>query len=283
MPLTFFYRLLSVVLLLLPIRLRLKIWMHLFEDGTRRWKPEGCSQRIPGGMYIKWGKLIRLAEGQITHFVETHTPLPVPIVIDNFTVGENTYLVTSRLPGKPLSMLYPELTPEQECRLSEQLSRILAPLRALSAPSGLVCGWNGASIYCERLSMGSRPAGPFLSVDAFHQTLMVRTGGLEIPDDEAETVWETITKAHSRPHRLCLTHNDLGPHNVLVDDDWKITGIVDWEAAGWLPEYWELTKGTFLPFYRKGRWHRILSAALPGYALEQEAEKYIVKYRKIYT
>ncbi|KNZ79026.1 hypothetical protein J132_06866 [Termitomyces sp. J132] len=202
-------------------------------------------------MYIKWGKLIRLAEGRITHFVETHTPLPVPIVIDNFTVGENTYLVTSRLPGKPLSMLYPELTPEQECRLSEQLSRILAPLRALSAPSGL--------------------------------TLMVRTGGLEIPDDEAETVWETITKAHSRPHRLCLTHNDLGPHNVLVDDDWKITGIVDWEAAGWLPEYWELTKGTFLPFYRKGRWHRILSAALPGYALEQEAEKYIVKYRKIYT
>ncbi|KAG6872314.1 hypothetical protein C0995_010965 [Termitomyces sp. Mi166 len=254
--------------------------MRLLKAGQRRWKPESCAQRIPGGMYMKWGKLTRLTEGQVTHFVGTHTPLPVPIVIDNFTVGENTYLVTSRLPGNPLSMMMVGIafTPELERRLSEQLSRILAPLRALPAPSNLICGWNDTPIYCERLSMGSRPAGPFPSVDAFHQTLMVRTGGLKIRDDKQEyVIRETIRKAHSRPQRLCLTHNDLGPHNILVDDDWNITGIVDWEASGWLPEYWELTKGTFLPFYRNGRWKRILSAALPGYELEQEAEMYIVR------
>ena len=45
----------------------------------------------------------------------------------------------------------------------------------------------------------------------------------------------------------------------------------------------ELTKGTFLPQYRQGRWYRIMSAAFPMYALEQEAEKYIVNYRQCYV
>ncbi|OSC96696.1 hypothetical protein PYCCODRAFT_1481808 [Trametes coccinea BRFM310] len=90
-------------------------------------------------------------------------------------------------------------------------------------------------------------------------------------------------RAHSRPHEIRLTHNDLSAHNILVDDDWNITGIVDWEACAWMPEYWELTKGTFLLQYRKGRWNRIMTSVFPGYASELEAERYIVKYRRRYT
>ena len=45
----------------------------------------------------------------------------------------------------------------------------------------------------------------------------------------------------------------------------------------------ELTKGTFLPQYRQGRWYRIMSAAFPMYALEHEAEKYIINYRQCYV
>ena len=44
----------------------------------------------------------------------------------------------------------------------------------------------------------------------------------------------------------------------------------------------ELTKGTFLPQYRKGRWARIMTAAFPMYALEQGAERYILKHRRCY-
>ena len=43
------------------------------------------------------------------------------------------------------------------------------------------------------------------------------------------------------PHstRSVFTHGDLCPRNILVNESLRITGIVDWEAAGWYPEYWE--------------------------------------------
>ncbi|KAL4072152.1 hypothetical protein J3A83DRAFT_2983816 [Scleroderma citrinum] len=35
-----------------------------------------------------------------------------------------------------------------------------------------------------------------------------------------------------------LTHRDLLPHNILVEGS-TITGIIDWETAGYCPEFWE--------------------------------------------
>ena len=42
-----------------------------------------------------------------------------------------------------------------------------------------------------------------------------------------------------RSARSVFTHADIAPHNILVDDKGQITGILDWELAGWYPEYWE--------------------------------------------
>ncbi|KAF9234081.1 hypothetical protein BU15DRAFT_53061, partial [Melanogaster broomeanus] len=35
-----------------------------------------------------------------------------------------------------------------------------------------------------------------------------------------------------------LTHGDLLPRNILVDGS-RITAIIDWETAGFYPEFWE--------------------------------------------
>ncbi|KAL7278875.1 hypothetical protein ACG7TL_006706 [Trametes sanguinea] len=199
-------------------------------------------------------------------FIGTRTSLPqIPVVVDNFMLEGKTWLVMSRLPGHCLADVYPEITPEIEQRLSSQLSHILAPLRAIPPPGPAVCGFDGGPIY------------------SFHRFLLERAGSLDVPEEEAERVHDAIKRAHSRPHEIRLTHNDLGAHNILVDDDWNITGIVDLEACAWMPEYWELTKGTFLLQYRKGRWNRIMMSVFPGYAAELEAERYIVKYRRRYT
>lgn len=39
-------------------------------------------------------------------------------------------------------------------------------------------------------------------------------------------------------HRIVFTHGDLTQHNIIVKDN-KIVGLLDWEYAGWYPEYWE--------------------------------------------
>lgn len=34
-------------------------------------------------------------------------------------------------------------------------------------------------------------------------------------------------------------HGDIAPRNIMVDDNCNITGLIDWEYAGWYPDYWE--------------------------------------------
>lgn len=39
--------------------------------------------------------------------------------------------------------------------------------------------------------------------------------------------------------RSVFTHGDIAPRNIMVDENGNITGIIDWEWAGWYPDYWE--------------------------------------------
>ena len=32
---------------------------------------------------------------------------------------------------------------------------------------------------------------------------------------------------------------DVAPRNIMVDQSGHIAGIIDWELAGWYPDYWE--------------------------------------------
>lgn len=53
----------------------------------------------------------------------------------------------------------------------------------------------------------------------------------------------------SRFNEPCVfTHGDLRPANIMVDTnetgDWRVTGIIDWEEAGFYPAYWESVKAT---------------------------------------
>jgi thiamine kinase-like enzyme len=42
-------------------------------------------------------------------------------------------------------------------------------------------------------------------------------------------------------HRIVFTHGDIAQHNILVKDG-QITGLLDWENAGWYPEHWDYIK-----------------------------------------
>jgi thiamine kinase-like enzyme len=44
---------------------------------------------------------------------------------------------------------------------------------------------------------------------------------------------------------IFFTHGDLTLGNIIISDGLgprRIAGIVDWEQAGWYPEYWEYCK-----------------------------------------
>lgn len=194
------------------------------------------AQRVEGGLFIKMSNIY---EGQATDFVRTHTHIPVPVVVDNVTVDGVTALVLSRLPGISLAQATAECRPSDEHvdKMAKQLSVFMTELRSLPPPSSGVGGFGGQPIRCERVAFGATPRGPWSSVADFH-TSLVDNALLSIPSDQAETVLSSIRSAHSRGHRVCLTHNDLGPHNILADEHFNVTGIIDWDTAAWMPEYW---------------------------------------------
>lgn len=52
---------------------------------------------------------------------------------------------------------------------------------------------------------------------------------------------KSLPTAFSRTHDSVFTHGNLSFVNVLVDGG-KLSGILDWEGAGFLPTYWECAK-----------------------------------------
>ncbi len=49
----------------------------------------------------------------------------------------------------------------------------------------------------------------------------------------------------SQVHKIVFTHADLRPANIIVKNG-HIVGIIDWEMAGWYPEYWEFAKAFYI-------------------------------------
>ena len=84
-----------------------------------------------------------------------------------------------------------------------------------------------------------------------------------------------------------FTHADLNARNILADraaragerstgGGWRVSGIVDWETAGYYPEYWDYTKAFFEGFRWNRRYldaiHRVF-AEFGDYSRELEVER----------
>ncbi|KAL7269000.1 hypothetical protein RUND412_008355 [Rhizina undulata] len=78
--------------------------------------------------------------------------------------------------------------------------------------------------------------GPFQDHETFHSFLH---GGFDDACGNAD-LQKVINGQRERTYRSVLAHGDLAPRNVIVSNG-KIASIIDWETAGWYPEYWEYT------------------------------------------
>ncbi|KAJ5487713.1 Phosphotransferase enzyme family protein [Penicillium desertorum] len=93
--------------------------------------------------------------------------------------------------------------------------------------------------------------GPFQTEEQFGRAIALRS----------KTMWSELN-SHSflsdylarhlpsalRDHPPMFTHGDLYRENVLVrkvvdsvtnEEEYEVAALVDWEAAGWYPSYWE--------------------------------------------
>ncbi|KAH7886513.1 hypothetical protein F5I97DRAFT_1808227 [Phlebopus sp. FC_14] len=82
--------------------------------------------------------------------------------------------------------------------------------------------------------------------------------------------FSSLLKCFPTEAHIYLTHGDLLPHNILVEGS-KITAIIDWETAGFYPEFWEYCR-MHHPVLMTPAWAYILGRVFPGPRREKEID-----------
>ncbi|KAK0438176.1 kinase-like domain-containing protein [Desarmillaria tabescens] len=247
-------------------------WWSLATGSSRIGQVKEGVFSLRFNLVLKFSPHAREAEG-IAMSIARSMDVPAPRFISygeyspNMRSREGSILMTC-IPGKMLQDVIESLSPEELHTVMQELSEILDCMRSYSNPWGTrVYGVDGKDVYGGRI-----PGRHIRACDdehSFYATLLRATGARD--DDQVGPA--KLEKARNMPtlfpHNIVFTHGDLWDHNIMVDHG-HISGIVNWEWAGWLPEHWEYTLilrwiGLQVP------WTKQL-ASLPGYKYSKELE-----------
>lgn len=192
-------------------------------------------QRMPFGLCIKKCVYSRENEGNALLAVERYTTVPAPLFVDSFQRNGRTFLVMTRLRGQMLNHVVHRMSYSERKQFACDLRDMITEIRRIpNNTSYLFANAMGGPIVDHRLP--DDICGPFHQESDFNAELVRKHVG--------EETKRQLASIHSRQHRSVFTHSDLSPTNLLIEEG-RLSGIVDWECAGYLPEYWEFTKAMF--------------------------------------
>ncbi|KAE8378350.1 kinase-like domain-containing protein, partial [Aspergillus bertholletiae] len=170
-------------------------------------------------------------------FILQHTSIPVPKVLCSFTHFGLTYIVMERIKGDMIGSGWIHRNEESKAKLLSQLAKMIAEMRELQPPDGIVvASVDGGPLFDSRVPGHSLYFGPFNTVQDFHRHLRM---GMQF-DSGLEPHIQNLINQQSKTWPSVFTHGDLSSLNILIHRD-NIAGIIDWETACWYPSYWEYT------------------------------------------
>ncbi|OQD71391.1 hypothetical protein PENPOL_c001G05003 [Penicillium polonicum] len=212
--------------------------------------------RISEYLVVKKADDIPVHEAPTLRFIAENTTIPVPKVHDVRLENDKVVgIVMDYMPGKPLDEVWDTLSPSQKQSIAEQLRGYISQLRNLKG------NYIGA-IDRGTVSMGKWGpiyGGPFDSEQEFNQWILNDlSSGLSAP------LRYYAEHALTDGHEIVFTHSDFSPRNILVDENsvYQVTAILDWEFAGWYPEWWEYFRA-YKNFHRGKDWSDYLCYILP--------------------
>ena len=145
----------------------------------------------------------------------------------------------TRMPGEPLGNGLQSITTEECSLLASDLKLCFDQLHSIPAPSvgPHISGIGGGLFRCYRIL--SEHIGPFATEPDFYCYLYDKS-------PRGDYLEQFGREVHTTPHKICLSRNDLILDNILVDSNRRLSAIIDWECAAWLPEYWDYTRSYLL-------------------------------------
>ncbi|EEP76255.1 predicted protein [Uncinocarpus reesii 1704] len=219
---------------------------------------------LPFGLCLKYGGSVSKNEANALLLVEKHTTIPAPQLIDFTRDKHGTgFLLMTTVPGIPAEKVYYLMTYEEREQLAKDLGKCVSQYRRIkNCHRSLICDTTGGPITDNRI--GHIPYGPYATKTAFLDDL---TEGLEELRRE-----RPLSLLYEKEHEICFTHSDLHLANLLLDGG-RLSGIVDWENAGFKPEYWDYTRAVWVNMSSKRYAHQLRLAFDKDYQDELEAER----------
>lgn len=252
-----------------PLWIRMRFYLFLKPIGLRFYGPGRSRwvQRLPFGLVIKDCFRAPTNEPNALKLVEKYTRVPAPRLVD---VGEhdgNTYVVMTHIPGQSLAHVGHLMSYAERDRFADDLAACVSQLRAIPNNTPYRFGDTlGGPIVDHR--MPDAGGGPFNTEADFNDHLVSHL---------ACNIHDAVDNLPIRQdHRSFFTHSDFHATNLLIAEG-RLSGIIDWECAGYLPEYWEFTKAMYTSNWRpiqQGIFHR---------AFGQEYEAELAAERKLWA
>ncbi|CRL23886.1 Protein kinase-like domain [Penicillium camemberti] len=159
----------------------------------------------------------------------------------------------TRLPGTPLENSFDPLQVELEEPWLFEPKECVTSMRTWSSPytpNQNICSALGTSLRSSRVP--DHMMGPFTDEEELHNYLLSPASGHGFHSTAEYTqALRQANKIRKYSHQITFTHGDFKAHNILIGDDGHLSGFLDWESAGWYPEYWDFTTAMR---YGKGSW-----------------------------
>ncbi|KAJ7276623.1 kinase-like domain-containing protein [Mycena rebaudengoi] len=198
-------------------------------------------------------------------FIAENTTVPVPKVYSVRKYGRVTAIEMEFVRGREATHAWNTMSVEAQRALLEELISYVKQLRSLTPPTPELVA-STTSGHCVDHRFGVRPGGPFTRHEEFHCFLR-----------EGDELWQwdnypEVAESHTKTYISKFTHGDLLPRNVMVHEG-RISAIIDWDSAGWRPEYWEVTKAHFAALGAPKEWIQALESATGStYEVQLKAE-----------
>ncbi|KAI2615881.1 kinase-like protein [Hypoxylon sp. NC1633] len=205
--------------------------------------------KIDSRTVVKSSRDIRLAEAETMRFVRNNTTIPVPEVYNAYKDEESghTRIIMEFVDGKELEEAWDAYSSQDKESVIAQLHGYMEELRSLK---GTFIGAIDGSWCDDHFFDDDRGGyGPFKDEEDFNRGIVKA-----LKQDRSQVhidVTCDILLDTMKGHEIVFTHNDFAPRNILVQGS-KVVAILDWELAGYYPDYWEYCKAMRRPDWESG-------------------------------
>lgn len=188
---------------------------------------------VNDAIVLKYGREVTQREAEVMKFVFENTNIPVPEVLGTLTEDGETVIVMKLICGEMIGKAWPSLSDGTKLSLALEMRSYLNELRSFQAP---YIGSYGRAPYPDLAQFGPPFDKPFTSVSQMKEAFLE---GYE--KERGPSFCTLLRKILRDDYRIVFTHSDLNIRNILVRDG-HIVAILDWETAGFFPEYWEFAE-----------------------------------------